>query len=231
MELVHEDDDDGSAILSPTSRAVLQRIRKLLERQHLQHKVQQQQQQQQSHSPTTPTPPLWLPCHVIELAKTGELKAHVDSVRFSGDIVAGLSLQSSCIMRLALPTPTADENEKGNEESLNREHRHNEKAVAVAPLTGSTKNHDNNSGGSSNNSGGSKSFVDLHLLPKSLYVLSGPSRYRYTHELLPDGATFVASDDSSAAVGTIVNRQDRLSIIFRDARQESHQDDDDDDKK
>ncbi|KAG7356270.1 2(OG)-Fe(II) oxygenase superfamily protein [Nitzschia inconspicua] len=42
----------------------------------------------------------WLPCHAIDLKKDGELKAHVDSVRFSGELVAGISLLSSCIMRL-----------------------------------------------------------------------------------------------------------------------------------
>uniref|UniRef100_A0A7S4SMI8 Alpha-ketoglutarate-dependent dioxygenase AlkB-like domain-containing protein n=1 Tax=Ditylum brightwellii TaxID=49249 RepID=A0A7S4SMI8_9STRA len=42
----------------------------------------------------------WLPSHAIDLAKHGELTAHVDSVKFSGGIVAGLSLLSSSIMRL-----------------------------------------------------------------------------------------------------------------------------------
>ncbi|CAJ1893620.1 unnamed protein product [Cylindrotheca closterium] len=42
----------------------------------------------------------WLPCHAIDLKKEGELNAHVDSVKFSGDLVAGVSLMSSSIMRL-----------------------------------------------------------------------------------------------------------------------------------
>lgn len=42
----------------------------------------------------------WLPCHAIDLKKDGELNAHVDSIKFSGDLVAGLSLLSPCIMRL-----------------------------------------------------------------------------------------------------------------------------------
>lgn len=42
----------------------------------------------------------WLPCHVIDLHPDGQLHAHVDSVRFSGNVVAGLSLLSSSIMRL-----------------------------------------------------------------------------------------------------------------------------------
>lgn len=212
MELVDED-----SVLSTTSRAALQRIRQLLEQQHLQHKIKQQ------------NPPLWLPCHVIELAKTGELNAHVDSVRFSGDMVAGLSLQSASIMRLLVPTA---ENKDGDVDQNNHDyHRDYETNVVSAPLTGSSSEHGDNNNNSSN-----MSFVDLHLLPKSLYVLSGLSRYRYTHELLPDGATFFAGksaapgdpESDNCSIGTIVNRQDRLSIIFRDARQGEQVDDNDD---
>ena len=42
----------------------------------------------------------WLPCHAIDLSKDGRLDAHVDSIKFSGDIVAGISLLSDSIMRL-----------------------------------------------------------------------------------------------------------------------------------
>ena len=42
----------------------------------------------------------WLPCHAIDLSKSGRLDAHVDSVKFSGEIVAGISLLSDSIMRL-----------------------------------------------------------------------------------------------------------------------------------
>lgn len=43
---------------------------------------------------------IWLPCHAIDLKKEGVLSAHVDSVKFSGTIVCGISLESSAIMRL-----------------------------------------------------------------------------------------------------------------------------------
>jgi len=38
--------------------------------------------------------------HVLDLAKTGVIKPHIDSVRFCGNTIAGLSLLSGCIMRL-----------------------------------------------------------------------------------------------------------------------------------
>jgi len=42
----------------------------------------------------------WLPPHVIDLSAKGEIRPHVDSVKFSGLVVAGLSLLSPRIMRL-----------------------------------------------------------------------------------------------------------------------------------
>ncbi|KAK0163803.1 hypothetical protein PV328_002496 [Microctonus aethiopoides] len=40
--------------------------------------------------------------HILDLAAEGKIKPHVDSVRFCGDIIAGVSLLSDCIMRLSL---------------------------------------------------------------------------------------------------------------------------------
>lgn len=62
---------------------IFRKTRDLLEKNHL------------SYQPVT-----WLPCHAIDLKEGGELNAHVDSVKFSGDLVAGISLLSSSIMRL-----------------------------------------------------------------------------------------------------------------------------------
>jgi alkylated DNA repair protein alkB homolog 7 len=109
----------------------------------------------------------WLPCHAIDLHESGTLNAHVDSVRFSGNIIAGLSLSSESIMRLR---PVPNESEGVND-----------------------------------------SYVELWLPKRSLYVLSGESRYNYTHELLPTGSLFG---------GEIVVRSQRLSVIFRDAKKD-----------
>ncbi|XP_076756510.1 alpha-ketoglutarate-dependent dioxygenase alkB homolog 7, mitochondrial [Xylocopa sonorina] len=40
--------------------------------------------------------------HVLDLAKDGWIKPHVDSVRFCGEIIAGLSLLTDCVMRLQM---------------------------------------------------------------------------------------------------------------------------------
>ena len=139
----------------------------------------------------------WLPCHTIDLSADGVLSAHVDSVKFSGEIVAGISLLSDAVMRLR---PSSDEwdREDGNISS----------DVTQDDI-------------SSSNTNANEEYVDLYLPQNSLYVLTGMSRYSYTHELLPSGATFELSlsggegDLEDTEIEVIRGR--RLSIIFRDA--------------
>ncbi|XP_029293112.1 alpha-ketoglutarate-dependent dioxygenase alkB homolog 7, mitochondrial [Cottoperca gobio] len=44
--------------------------------------------------------PLLGPVHILDLDKTGYIKPHIDSVKFCGSTIAGLSLLSDSIMRL-----------------------------------------------------------------------------------------------------------------------------------
>ncbi|XP_033219512.1 alpha-ketoglutarate-dependent dioxygenase alkB homolog 7, mitochondrial [Belonocnema kinseyi] len=39
--------------------------------------------------------------HVLDLSAEGWIKPHVDSIRFCGDVIAGISLLSDCVMRLS----------------------------------------------------------------------------------------------------------------------------------
>jgi alkylated DNA repair protein alkB family protein 7 len=147
---------DEEEFFSEASRNVLNRVRSQLLEKHF-----------ASRPDVT-----WLPCHAIDLHAEGHLHAHVDSVRFSGDLVGGLSLLSGCIMRFRperSDSPTDADQDRDTD-----------------------------------------GYVDLYLPPLSLYVMSGTSRYHYTHEILPDGAAF--------AENTVVNRDRRISIIFRDAK-------------
>ena len=126
----------------------------------------------------------WLPCHAIDLHQDGELNAHVDSVRFSGNLVAGLSLLSDAIMRLK---PSTDST------SIDKSDEKGEKKASHTPIE-------------------SNEYVDLLLPRRSLYVLSGMSRYGYSHELLPSGSLFHQNV-------TPIHRHRRLSVIFRDTKQ------------
>ena len=78
---------------------IFHRVRRQLEANHLDYK-----------------PVQWLPCHAIDLKKDGELNAHVDSIKFSGDLVAGLSLISSSIMRL-IPDDGSDKEDQAKPNS------------------------------------------------------------------------------------------------------------------
>ncbi|RZF36785.1 hypothetical protein LSTR_LSTR015611, partial [Laodelphax striatellus] len=40
--------------------------------------------------------------HILDLSEKGHIKPHIDSVRFCGNTIAGLSLLSDSVMRLAL---------------------------------------------------------------------------------------------------------------------------------
>jgi len=40
--------------------------------------------------------------HVLDLAKSGHIKPHIDSIRFCGDTISGISLLSSSLMRLTM---------------------------------------------------------------------------------------------------------------------------------
>ena len=146
--------DDDTSIQNTETHVIVERIRSLLQSNHLASDNGKTQ---------------WLPCHAIDLHADGQLNAHVDSVRFSGSIVAGLSLLSPAIMRLRPSDDAHDEWKNG-------------------PING---------------------HVDLLLPPRSLYCLSGPSRFRYSHEILPSGSLFHNHP---------VTREHRLSIIFRDTK-------------
>ncbi|CAG0891992.1 unnamed protein product [Cyprideis torosa] len=71
------------------SRAVIERIRRVA--------FGDQEKRIMSHT------------HILDISEEGWIKAHVDSVRFCGSTIAGLSLCSSSVMRLR-PSPTTDEN-------------------------------------------------------------------------------------------------------------------------
>ena len=140
-------------------------------------------------------PVQFLPCHAIDLKKDGELNAHVDSIKFSGDLVAGISLLSSCIMRLIPDDDGHDNNNNNNNNSNNNKEQVNLKTT--------------NNGGV-----GDDRWVDLYLPPLSLYVLTGVGRFNYSHQLLPDKSEFTTPDGQTI----IVPREHRLSVIFRDTK-------------
>ena len=106
----------------------------------------------------------FLPPHLIDLAPSGFIAPHVDSVKFSGELIAGLSLMSTRVMRL---TRESGEGEDGD-------------------------------------------VIELLLQPRSLYLLTGPLRYDFAHEVLGGEA------EPRLWKRTGLPYERRLSIILRD---------------
>lgn len=111
--------------------------------------------------------------HVVDLSSKGHIGAHIDSIKFSGGIVAGLSLNSSRILRL--------EQENAYEE-----------------------NEEN---------GVSKLVAETIVEPRSLYILSGPLRFDFSHQIL--------GENSPNNLPSIINNKcdnfdRRISIVIRD---------------
>ncbi|XP_034290319.1 alpha-ketoglutarate-dependent dioxygenase alkB homolog 7, mitochondrial [Pantherophis guttatus] len=96
--------------------------------------------------------------HVLDLDKSGHIKPHVDSVKFCGCTIAGLSLLSTSVMHLVSQQNPQD-------------------------------------------------WLDLLLERRSLYILRGPARYEFTHEILKDEESFFD--------GRKVARERRVSVICR----------------
>nr|XP_020654392.1 alpha-ketoglutarate-dependent dioxygenase alkB homolog 7, mitochondrial [Pogona vitticeps] len=96
--------------------------------------------------------------HVLDLHKSGYIKPHVDSVKFCGCTIAGLSLLSSSVMHLVSEQNPED-------------------------------------------------WLDLLLERRSLYILRGPARYEFTHEILKDEESFFN--------GRKITRERRISVICR----------------
>ena len=116
--------------------------------------------------------------HVVDLSSEGHIGAHVDSIKFSGSIVAGLSLNSSRILRLE---------------------------------------HDNNYGNDDDNDSYSIFAGEVILEPRSLYILSGPLRYNFSHQIL--------GKKSPKNLPTLINSNNcnydsnfdrRISVVIRD---------------
>lgn len=123
----------------------------------------------------------WLPVHVIDLDADGIITPHVDSVKFSGDLVCGVSLLSPAIMTLRPDSPP----EQANDPAYR---------------------------------------VQIHLPPRSLYVLSGNARYHFAHsiDLQDEDTRGEYAAETEALNGNpskkTESRSRRISLLFRDAK-------------
>ncbi|KAH8371489.1 hypothetical protein KR093_007620 [Drosophila rubida] len=130
--------------------------------------------------------------HVLDLAAEGVIKPHVDSTRYCGNTISGISLLSDSVMRLVRTSAAKYKQRSGSDGSAkvvsdNAE----EDAYRHQPETKLENNF----------------YADLLLPRRSLYIMSHSARYNFTHEIL--------ANEHSKFLGNAINKTRRISIICR----------------
>ncbi|XP_033157172.1 alpha-ketoglutarate-dependent dioxygenase alkB homolog 7, mitochondrial [Drosophila mauritiana] len=130
--------------------------------------------------------------HILDLAPDGVIKPHVDSTRYCGNTISGISLLSDSVMRLVRTDEqryqqqssgtATDPNSQGSEPDAAYRHQ------PEAPLKNNF-------------------YADILLPRRSLYIMSHTARYKFTHEIL--------AKEHSQFQGALVPRTRRISIICR----------------
>lgn len=146
--------------------------------------------------------------HVLDLASDGAIRHHVDSVKFSGGLVAGLCLMSDAVMSLR-PDLAGDGRRASSDGSGG-----GASAVGGQATGGSysMEGRSSEKGADSQQanpspSGVSDAEVRVFLPRRCFYTLTGPARYEWGHAILP-GPQEVG--------GRVVTKGRRISLMFRD---------------
>lgn len=127
--------------------------------------------------------------HILDLAEDGVIKPHVDSTRYCGDTIAGLSLLSDSVMRLVRVDET--KYQQKDDDGENSDYR-------SQPLEASGESPKYNF------------YADVLLKRRSLYIMSHTARYNFTHEIM--------GNNVSQFRGEQVRKTRRISVICRNER-------------
>ena len=133
--------------------------------------------------------------HIIDIAHEGFIGPHVDSVKFSGGMVASLSLMSSRIMRL---TPSVDRDVLASSKFYKDYYYHMKSNPMIdETIQDLVKQHtisvnlptllvDTDASEKDHNKFIETDAIEIEvLLPaRSLYIITGPLRYEYNHQIL-----------------------------------------------
>nr|CDS25287.2 alpha ketoglutarate dependent [Hymenolepis microstoma] len=107
--------------------------------------------------------------HVLDLAPTGWIKPHVDSIRFCGPLVAVLSLLSDSVARFTVAPESEVAPVTSNFPAARMD-------LKLPPPGAST---------------------DIWVRRRMLYVMRGATRYRLTHAILPNDSPNPSTHDGS----------------------------------
>lgn len=138
--------------------------------------------------------------HILDLAEEGVIKPHVDSTRYCGNTIAGISLLSDSVMRLV----RVDERkyQQGKAVEAPAEVDNSDSTAAQNPTEPDDAYRNRPKTTLENNF-----YVDVLLRRRSLYIMSHTSRYNFTHEIL--------GNDMSHFQGQHIKKDRRISIICR----------------
>ncbi|XP_017059466.1 alpha-ketoglutarate-dependent dioxygenase alkB homolog 7, mitochondrial [Drosophila ficusphila] len=130
--------------------------------------------------------------HILDLAPDGVIKPHVDSTRYCGTTISGISLLSDSVMRL-VRTDAQRYQQHSADAATEPESKGSEPDAAYRhqPVASLENNF----------------YADLLLPRRSLYIMSHTARYNFTHEIL--------AKEQSEFQGTPVPKTRRISIICR----------------
>ncbi|XP_055389230.1 alpha-ketoglutarate-dependent dioxygenase alkB homolog 7, mitochondrial [Condylostylus longicornis] len=98
--------------------------------------------------------------HILDLDEKGVIKPHVDSTRYCGDTIAGMSLLSNSVMRL-IRTDEKKYQQNKTSEDVDSSYRNQPKPSTINNF-----------------------YADILLPRLSLYIMSHSARYNFTHEIL-----------------------------------------------
>jgi alkylated DNA repair dioxygenase AlkB len=133
---------------------------------------------------------------------------HVDSVKFSGGIVSGLSLLSTRLMSLAPDHDCDNFKNASTREDVDSPRTPYYCLRNLPPTAETLYKHDDFKDTDECFEGS----IELLLPRRSLYILSGPLRYTFTHRIFGiAGAPKLITEE--------ILHERRLSIIFRDELQ------------
>ena len=142
--------------------------------------------------------------HVIDLADDGHIGPHVDSIKFSGKLICGLSLKSARILRLLHTCVPMVSNSVSNSANIttdgikntNKTSSSTNNNVAVKYIQ-STQYTDDFVDYSANKEVFRRNILDenyplveVELKPRSLYIISNLFRYQYSHEIIGKYSTY-----------------------------------------
>jgi hypothetical protein len=155
--------------------------------------------------------------HTIDLAEDGgRIDGHIDSVKFCGDHIIGLSLLSASVLRMTRAGP-ADVH-PGTEELAGFRRRQPAPEAVQAETTDQAPAGQASTPDlweSAEGTGRAGEFVDVLLPRRSAYIMHNVGRYGFEHAVLGQDGDGTASPPSPLQAH--VHRRRRISVIVRDA--------------